>query len=124
MHDEDFSFIVKYDFEKFDRWIKEEQYYNKEFGVDAKMPIVGGKRSLMEQIVRGKGYGRLKPVKQIHKNKWLKKCKELGYIEMDHDVKDEQMPWSSRQNMINFFRKGLEYIKDKFGCFSKQKDKI
>jgi len=48
MHEEDFSFIVKYDFEKFDRWIKEEQYYNKEFGVDAKMPIVGGKRCLME----------------------------------------------------------------------------
>lgn len=69
MHDEDFSFIVDYDFEKFDKNIKEEEYYNKEFGSKAKMPIVGGKRALMELVVRSRKLdkysmiSKLKPVK-------------------------------------------------------------
>jgi hypothetical protein len=66
------------------------------------MPIVGGKRALMELVVRSRKLdkysmiSKLKPVKQHHKDKWLKKCKELGYIEMDHDLKEKEKPWSSK----------------------------
>lgn len=35
---------------------------------------------------------------------------------MNHDLREIEMPWSSKQNMIKFLSRGLEFIKGIFGC--------
>lgn len=50
LQDETFDFVVDYDFDKIDGFLKKKDYYNKEFGNGQELPVVCGKRVLMNHI--------------------------------------------------------------------------
>lgn len=50
LQDENFDFVVDYDFAKFDQVLNKSDYFNKDFGNGQQLPIVCGKRVLMNHI--------------------------------------------------------------------------
>ena len=52
LHEESFDFIVHYDFDEVTNTniIKEEHFFNKQFGEGQTIPIVAGKSVLMNQL--------------------------------------------------------------------------